>query len=292
VDDGSMDDTAKTLQQLMHQYAQLKSLYISPAEKTGSGKKFALQKGVQKATHEIILLTDADCAPATQNWIQLMVASMPGKKIVLGISPYNYQTGFLNAFIEYETSVTALQYVSYANSGLPYMGVGRNLCFQKDIFLQKKWSDKEMQLPSGDDDLFIQSMADSHNTTTSTNPESYTYSQSPPTWKDWFVQKKRHLATGYQYSLNQQVLLGSFLISKLCIYLSVFFLFFFYAFQPLPIALLFFHFLVLTAINFILHKKHRLNYRWYASAIFDIAYVFSIIFTGIAGKITPQRSWK
>jgi poly-beta-1,6-N-acetyl-D-glucosamine synthase len=292
VDDGSVDETRNTLEQLMNQYSQLKQLYISAADKIGVGKKYALQKGVQNAAREIILVTDADCAPATPIWIQKMVAALQDKKIVLGISPYLPEPGFLNALIEYETSLTAMQYIRYANAGIPYMGVGRNLCFQKDIFLQKKWTPAEMQLPSGDDDLFIQSMANNNNTTTCTDPLSFTYSKAPETWKDWYVQKKRHLATGFQYSLKHQFLLALFLISKLLVYLAFFILLITGRNILLAGGLLLCYWQILIAVNYNLNYSSRLNKRWYGSAIFDMAYVFSIIFTGIAGNIAPQKTWK
>jgi glycosyltransferase involved in cell wall biosynthesis len=292
VDDGSTDDTGKTLQQLKNQYPQLKSLFIPAAEKTGAGKKYALQKGVQNAAHAVILLTDADCVPASGNWIQYMVASLPGKQIVLGISPYLAEPGFLNALVEYETAVTAMQYVRYAEAGMPYMGVGRNMCFQKDIFLQKKWSAEEMQRPSGDDDLFIQSMADPFNTTTCMHPDAYTYSHAPITWQHWYRQKKRHLATGYQYSLKHRIVLGIFLISKLFFYLSFGILLVTGTNILFPAVVLLSYFAMITGLNFILQYFYCLNHRWYLSAIFDMAYVFSIIFTGIAGKIAPQKTWK
>ena len=34
-----------------------------------AGKKFPLSVGIKEAKHEIVLLTDADCVPASESWI-------------------------------------------------------------------------------------------------------------------------------------------------------------------------------------------------------------------------------
>jgi hypothetical protein len=36
--------------------------------------------------------------------------------------------------IRFETVLTAVQYFSWAKSGLPYMGVGRNLAYKEEFF--------------------------------------------------------------------------------------------------------------------------------------------------------------
>ena len=292
VNDGSEDETEEILKKNKSEISILKSITISPEEKIGSGKKYALQKGIQAASGEVILLTDADCIPASADWIKCMVRSLGEQKIVLGISPYRKESSVLNSLAEYETALTAWQYISYCHAGIPYMGVGRNLCFYKDVFLQKKWTAEEMMLPSGDDDLFIQSMSNSGNTTTCSDKNSFTYSTAPASWKSWFRQKKRHLATGYHYSMQHRFLLGTFLASKLILYLSFIILLIFSTVHLPAWSLLLSCLLVITAVNFVLHQKSGLNYRWYWSNILDIVFVFSIIFTGIAANFSPQRSWK
>ena len=48
------------------------------------------------------------------------------------------KAGMLNKLIRFETFHTALQYLSYALAGIPYMGVGRNLSYKKDYFFATK----------------------------------------------------------------------------------------------------------------------------------------------------------
>ena len=91
------------------------------------------------AKFEIMLLTDADCLPATENWISSMQSCYSDNtEIVLGYSPYLKKPGLLNKVIRWETYHTAMQYLSYALAGIPYMGVGRNLSYKKTLFNQQK----------------------------------------------------------------------------------------------------------------------------------------------------------
>jgi len=101
-----------------------------------SGKKYPLSIGIREAKHEVLLLTDADCVPASEFWVEKMQDAYDDNiEIVLGYGAYHKKSGMLNKMIRFETFHTALQYLSYALAGMPYMGVGRNLSYKKDLFL-------------------------------------------------------------------------------------------------------------------------------------------------------------
>src|SRR5690606_22354269 len=71
VDDQSTDGTAALLSQLQYQYPQLKVLHIDPnIQKDLPGKKYALREGIAAAKFDRLLLTDADCYPASVLWLQ------------------------------------------------------------------------------------------------------------------------------------------------------------------------------------------------------------------------------
>ncbi len=80
VNDASTDNSAEVLRAFGRQYSNLTIVTIgTAAPRTLPGKKFALQRGIAAAQHELLLLTDADCKPATGNWINAMnaAAAMP-----------------------------------------------------------------------------------------------------------------------------------------------------------------------------------------------------------------------
>ena len=84
---------------------------------------------------------------------------------MLGYGAYEHQKGFLNKIIRFETFIAALQYLSYALNKMAYMGVGRNLAYQKDLFYAFKGFQDHYKVISGDDDLFVNQAANKNNTT-------------------------------------------------------------------------------------------------------------------------------
>ena len=104
VNDGSTDETEQLLVDLKRQYSNLYSTYVPEDVKVMSSKKLALTIGIKAAHNEIILLTDADCKPVSENWISLMVRNFPDKKdFVLGYGAYEKKKGILEklkAFFE------------------------------------------------------------------------------------------------------------------------------------------------------------------------------------------------
>jgi len=222
VNDCSWDDTESFLEELSVKHKNLKVVTIKEQEKYRHGKKFALSLGIKAAEHELLLFTDADCYPATDNWITEMVSGYSSDtEIVIGYGAYERGPGLLNYIIRYDTIVNAIHYLSFALSGIPYMGVGRNLSYKKELFFKNKGFASHFHILSGDDDLFINETATSHNSSVVLSPDSYTMSMPKKTWKEWFKQKKRHLTTGVNYKLKHRVLIGGFYFSQFVFYSSL-----------------------------------------------------------------------
>jgi biofilm PGA synthesis N-glycosyltransferase PgaC len=130
VNDSSTDNTEDLLMQLSAQFKQLRYTSIPANDRLSRGKKLALTIGLKAATYNHIVLIDADCYPVSDHWLKLMSSNFSDEhKIVLGYGGYERQKGLLNTLIRYETTFTAIQYLSYAIKGKPYLGVGRNLAF-------------------------------------------------------------------------------------------------------------------------------------------------------------------
>ncbi|MFN8294669.1 MAG: glycosyltransferase [Chitinophagales bacterium] len=274
---------------------RLTIINLSKEEKIGLGKKYALQKGVEAAKNKLILLTDADCQPVSKNWISEMASCVTNeKKIVLGISPYSRRIGFLNSLIEYETAQTALQYIGFALLGNPYMSVGRNVLYDAALLKSKTWSGAELSIASGDDDLMIQSLATKENTAVCLSKESYTISEPKKTWKEYIKQKLRHYESGNLYKLSHRLLLGSYLLSKLYIYIFVYSFFFFKQHGILKMYLNCFivYCLFITFCNYLLHRKQQLNLRWITTVFNDILYCIFTITLGLISLLKPTKNWK
>lgn len=219
VNDNSLDDSKYILQELKKTFKSLNVVELTHEAKLISGKKYPLSIGIREAKHEVLLLTDADCVPSSENWVEKMQGAYDeNTEIVLGYGAYHKTSGILNKVIRFETFHTAMQYLSYALAGIPYMGVGRNLSYKKDLFLRNKGFSSINHIPSGDDDLFINKVATGKNTAIIIDPEAITRSIPKTTWKEWFRQKSRHYTTAKFYKPKHKFLLGLYFSTQFIFY--------------------------------------------------------------------------
>ncbi|MGV3561130.1 MAG: glycosyltransferase [Larkinella arboricola] len=223
MDDRSTDGSRQFLEQAVGELPHLRFIRIDREHEHVTPKKYALTTGIRNAAHDIILLTDADCEPASEYWLAGMVAQLdePEKEIVLGFGAYKREKdGWINRLIRYETLFTAVQYLSMALTGLPYMGVGRNLMYRRQLFLENKGFYSHIRVLGGDDDLFINEVATSRNVAVSLHPTTFTYSKPKATFAEWWHQKQRHLSVGKYYRTSHKFWLGLLSLSHILSWLT------------------------------------------------------------------------
>jgi glycosyltransferase involved in cell wall biosynthesis len=215
-DDRSSDGT---YDYLLNNEESFRKVTFSRIESTPSHftpKKYAMTVAIKKSKNDIILTTDADCRPVDNQWIKQMTTQLTAdRSVVLGVSPYYYYKGLLNAFIRYETLQTAVQYLSFTLAKIPFMGVGRNLMFRKELFWKTNGYARHADLLSGDDDLFINEATNSTNVAISVEKETQVYSEPKRTFSDWVIQKKRHLSVGKRYKVKDKATIGLLWVSLL-----------------------------------------------------------------------------
>lgn len=209
VNDNSFDDTKFFLEELERMFRHLKPVNLTQEAKHIPGKKYPLSIGIKSSKFEVMLLTDADCRPASEWWIQKMQdAYTDDIEVVLGYGAHEKKPGLFNKLIRFETFHTALQYFSYALAGTPYMGVGRNLSYRKNLFFKAKGFSSINHIPGGDDDMFINKVATKENTAIVIDPDAFTYSEPAADFAQWWKQKNRHYSTAKYYKTSHQLLLG------------------------------------------------------------------------------------
>jgi glycosyltransferase involved in cell wall biosynthesis len=219
VNDNSTDESKYILEEFQRTFKNLTVIALKQEAKGIPGKKFPLSMGIKSCKHEIVLLTDADCIPASEHWLQKMQNGYRnGIEIVLGYGAYKKHPGFLNKLIRFETFHTALQYFSYALAGKPYMGVGRNLSYRKEAFLRNKGFSTINHIPSGDDDLFINMITTKINTAIVIDKDAHTLSEPHKTWREWTQQKNRHYTTAKYYKPAHKFLLSLYSLAHTLIY--------------------------------------------------------------------------
>lgn len=220
VDDCSEDDTNLVLKKLTSRHINLKVTKIKKDPKFSHNKKLALTIGIKAAKNETLLLTDADCQPESDKWIESMEKNFQNKKeIVLGYGGYLRTKGILNALIRFDALFIAMQYLSFALAKKAYMGVGRNLAYKKELFFKNKGFASHANVNSGDDDIFINQVSNKRNTAVELSKESITRSVPENSFYKWLKQKKRHLTSSKFYKRGSKSLIGLEVISRVLFYI-------------------------------------------------------------------------
>jgi glycosyltransferase involved in cell wall biosynthesis len=291
VNHNSQDETKYLLDEFKKTFKDLHIVTLSQEAKGIPGKKYPLSMGIKESKHEVVLLTDADCVPASEHWITLMQdAYVNGTEIVLGYGAYFKKPGILNKLIRFETFHSALQYFSFALSGMPYMGAGRNLSYKKTLFFRNKGFSSINHVPGGDDDLFINQVANGKNTNVVLDKDAFTLSDPKKTFGEWMKQKGRHYSTGRYYRGKHKFFLGLYSATHLLFY-------------PLFVASLFlFDWRIVCGIflirmlsqAFIFYKSmQRLDekdlFKWWW--ILDLWMLFYYLIFAPALWKTPKKSW-
>ena len=292
VNDRSEDGTLEFLVNLEKNDDRLKALHIHDRPEHINSKKYALTLGIKAASYENILLTDADCMPATTQWISAMDSGFRENKFVLGFSGYTKLKGFLNYFIRYETILTGIQYISSAINGRAYMGVGRNMGYKKSLFLEKKGFLGFQEVLGGDDDLFVNKYATGGNTTVVVGQEALVISTPKLTWKAFLRQKHRHLSVGKHYRTGSKLNIATFNLSWILFYLLLAVVLT-QPFDPLIVGFIAGGRILLVLLTFFVSsKRFDYSFGWPGVLILDLIYPFYYIFVGVKAAFIKTITWE
>ncbi|MBK6521633.1 MAG: glycosyltransferase [Sphingobacteriaceae bacterium] len=227
VNDCSFDNTENVIDEFTQIFPNLKKVTIKEDGYYKHGKKFAVLVGIKAAQYENMVFMDADCYPSSDQWLKEMARGFnKEREVVLGYGAYEKQDTFLNKLIRFDTFMIAVQYLSSALKGKAYMGVGRNLGYKKDLFYRNKGFSSHYHINSGDDDLFVNQVANETNVNACIQQTAFTYSKAKTDFRGWKLQKARHLTTSPFYSASTKAKIGFNYFSQYLFWLSLLPLFF------------------------------------------------------------------
>ena len=292
INDRSNDNTYDFLLEESGREPRLKMVNVTHKPENFNAKKYGLTLGIKAAKYDQILLTDADCFPHDEHWISTMAQDEASKKqFNIGFSHYVKTSGFLNAFIRFETLWTAMQYIGMALSGRPYMGVGRNLSYSKALFIDKKGFNPYLGLTGGDDDLFVNQHARKSNTSVTIGEDALVYSYPKKSWGTFFRQKLRHLSVGKYYKASDKLILGLFSFSHIFFWL-ILTLVLVLRIELYVVAGSFLLRALLMYITFsVVCKKLGTKYNYWGLIFLDFIFVIYYIITGVTALFTKRVRW-
>jgi len=201
VNSGSTDETDMVLKAAALKYPHLYHTYVPDEAESVNEKKLALTIGIKAAKHEHLLFTEAYCKPCTPNWIREHGnAFAQNMDIILGFSRLTIgKKAGMRGFIRYDNFMHHIKFLSMALLKKPYMGIGRNLAYRKELFFRHKGFSSILHIDGGEDDLYINRIAPGVRTGVVLSPESMTEAHGIDSFFTWRSLKSKYLYTKQYY---------------------------------------------------------------------------------------------
>ena len=208
-DQSSDDDCEDVLKLLEDKYPHLHHSFIPDSARYISHKKLGITMGIKASHHEWLVFTEPNCRPSGNQWLRKMARNFTnGTDIVLGYSNYEKTKGWFNRKVTFDTLLNAMRYLGKAVDGHPYTGCGRNLAYRKSLYYEQKGFTSHLNLQRGEDDLFINQVANGKNTRVEASPESIVRITAPHYQKDWYEDKLNYHLTSRLYKGFSRYLMG------------------------------------------------------------------------------------
>ena len=219
INDGDTDESEDYLTILEEKYPHLYHSFVPDSSRYISRKKLAITLGVKASKYDWLVFTEANCMPQSNQWLRLMARNFTSRtQVVLGYSGYDRSKGWLHKRVAFDNLFTSMRYLGFALAGNPYMGIGRNLAYRKELFYQQKGFSAHLNLQRGDDDLFINHIATPENTRVETDVNAIMRTQPVLRAKDWREEKISYTSTARLYHGAQRWLAGFETFSRLIFY--------------------------------------------------------------------------
>lgn len=221
VNDCSEDETEEWLKDIEHRETKIKPVQLRQHLNFFNGKKFPLSMGIKSAKNDLIVLTDVNCLPTNSQWLRSVVNSYGNNtEVVIGYSPYMNKKGLFNQIMRFDAVQYAMQYLSAALNKHPYMGIGTNLSYRKDLFYRHKGFTSHYTTSVGDDDLFVSQVAKGKNTEVLIDAENAILTTPPHKFGMWTHIKSSRYSTIPRYGTRAKASSALFTWSHFLFYAS------------------------------------------------------------------------
>ncbi len=217
VDDGSWDNTGDVVSGLMATDSRLRLTFTPHAARGLSRKKLSLMIGIKAARHDVVVITNANCEPAGDEWLLNVARNfVDGVDVVVGYSHpcYEADKGLWRRYRVWDTVRVGAQYVCSAVKGRVYRGTSHNLAFRKKLFFDRGGYARSAGLKWGEDDVWLRSVIKPGNSRVELLPDSVVtthYDNSRRAYRELklrrdftsrFVRRKQFVTQGFMSWIN------------------------------------------------------------------------------------------
>ncbi|MCB2198023.1 glycosyltransferase [bacterium] len=207
IDDRSRDNTGDLVRKRTNNGVSFEVLRIQDEESPEgrSPKKYALSRGIELATGEVIVTTDADCWMG-KRWLRTLLSPF--------VDPNVHGATGVSRFIRPEedtkpwwSDYESLEHLFYSVMAAGTIGAGHvanahgsNLAARKAVYDRIGGYGSNDKVASGDDVFLLQDVAKHGGRVVFIErPEGYVYSQPVNTIREWVNQRSRWSSKGFYY---------------------------------------------------------------------------------------------
>lgn len=219
VNNSSTDSTDDVLDSFRAKYPNLYVTFLPIRPDDKNDKKLALSLGMKAAKHDILLFTEPDTKPLSNKWVYEYAKTFDKKKdVVIGACQLEIEKTFFKKYILFDNLFSGIKYTSMALAKKPYMGIGRNMAFRKNLFFDNKGFSSVLNMEDGEDNIFINRITTKENTVVLLSQKSMVVSSVVDSILSWRNIKTKYLATRRYYNGNRTKILSFEIFSRYAFY--------------------------------------------------------------------------
>ncbi|MCH8902531.1 MAG: glycosyltransferase [Bacteroidetes bacterium] len=293
VDDHSTDDTLKVIS--AYQANNIKVLEFRDENVRSAFKKQAINLGIENATGDLIMTTDADCR-MNEKWLSGFAGyyEQHRAKMISGPVVYKPNKSLLQKFQALDfTGLIGVGAATISN-GSPQVCNGANLAYEKEAFHAVGGFEGVNKIASGDDMLLMQKIARKYPNSVRfiKNRDTIVYTTAPSTLSEFISQRQRWTSKATKL-INKKVtiILGAIFVFNLAILLNTVLALFFPVLWPLLTFQIMVKFLVeFMFLSLLTYYFRNMSLLW-LFLLFQPLHVLYIVFIALLGQF-KQYTWK
>ncbi|MBQ7495424.1 MAG: glycosyltransferase [Bacteroidaceae bacterium] len=214
VDIASTDETKDILEALELTYPQLRHTHTPASARDISLERLAMTLGLRASRHEWVVLTRADCEPATSLWLRdISEAATDDKGILLGVAKYDEQRQtWFDVKVGFFRLWNTLANLRHMQNGNPAVRADEcNVAIRRSLFLQSEGFGEQTNLLTGAAELLVNRLSTPTNTAVVTAPEAIVIQDNMAASRLWkqhrvfYMETRRHQLHTFSYRTKQNL---------------------------------------------------------------------------------------
>ena len=203
IDDNSEDSTYLKCNDFIRKTGFTNVKLIKLADYNKVSKKEAIRCGVENASGQLIITTDADCKVGNK-WMGSIVSFYEKQrfKLICGPVSYNKSKGFFQQFQLLDFLSMIISSAGAIGANKSFMGNAANMAFEKDVFYKVISNNYDSDLASGDDVFLMHKVKEKYKNSIGfiKSREAIVFTEPKKTLKELVLQRVRWASKskGYQ----------------------------------------------------------------------------------------------